>query len=110
MERVYWENWSNMKDLMKDFEIEIEEVEDIDEMLFAWYGYGDYEGSAFVLFRKGDKLYEVNGSHCSCYGLEDQWKPEETLKESLLLRYEKGSFYIYSNEIKEILGEVIHSL
>jgi len=31
-----------------------------------------------VLFKRGGKLYDVNGSHCSCFGLEDQWLPEET--------------------------------
>jgi hypothetical protein len=50
-----------------------------DEMLFASYETPRYEGSALVLFERGGKLFEVNGSHCSCYGLEGQWEPEETL-------------------------------
>jgi hypothetical protein len=29
------------------------------------------------------KLYENHGSHCSCYGFEDQWAPEETSIEYL---------------------------
>lgn len=56
------------------------------EVLFAAYGGRGYEGSAFVLYRKDGKLYEVNGSHCSCNGLEGQWSPEETNLESLKLR------------------------
>lgn len=29
------------------------------------------------------KLYETHGSHCSCYGFEDQFNPEETTLEYL---------------------------
>ena len=52
----------------------------------AWYGYGSYCGSSFVLFEKGGKLFEVNGSHCSCFELEGQWEPEETSWASLGMR------------------------
>jgi hypothetical protein len=41
-------------------------------------------------FEKNGILYEVSGSHCSCYGLEDQWEPEETSIESLEHRYKEG--------------------
>ena len=45
------------------------------EILLAWYGSGGYDGTAFVLCRDRITgcLFEVNGSHCSCYGLEGQW-------------------------------------
>jgi hypothetical protein len=57
----------------------------------AWYGYGGYEGSSFVLYTNADgKLKEVNGSHCSCFGLEGQWRPEDTTWESLAHIIEKG--------------------
>lgn len=47
------------------------------QILVAQYDCGDYEGSASVLLRGADGLlYEVYGSHCSCYGLENQWSPE----------------------------------
>lgn len=55
-------------------------------LLIAAYNSEQYEGDAFVLFTQGGKLYEVNASHCSCYGLEDQWKPEETTLEAVLAR------------------------
>jgi len=67
-----------------------EEPSDDIDLLLAEYSQMDYEGSAFVLFLKDDKLYEVNGSHCSCYGLEDQWRPEETTIEALKHRLENG--------------------
>ncbi len=60
------------------------------EVLLAYYSYEDYSGEAFVLLRKEGKLYEVNGSHCSCYGLEGQWEPEETTTESLAHRLDSG--------------------
>lgn len=60
------------------------------KILFAWYGYGDYDGSAFVLIERDGKLYEVNGSHCSCFGLEDQWDPEETSVAALRHRINEG--------------------
>jgi len=61
------------------------------KVLLAWYGYGDYDGQAFVLFERDGKLYEVNGGHCSCYGLEGQWDPEETSVKELRHRIENGS-------------------
>ena len=55
------------------------------KILFASYGLDCYDGKAFVLCIRHDDntLYEVNGSHCSCYGLEDQWEPEETSVKAL---------------------------
>lgn len=55
----------------------------VDGILAAIYGQESYEGSAFVLFVRDGKLYEVHGSHCSCHGLEDQWTEEETTVEAL---------------------------
>jgi hypothetical protein len=63
------------------------------DVLFAAYTYENYSGDAFVLFRKNGALYEVNGGHCSCYGLEQQWEPEETTKEVILKRLNDGATY-----------------
>jgi hypothetical protein len=60
------------------------------EILLAWYGYGSYCGASLVIYRKDGKLYEVNGGHCSCYGLEGQWKPEETSWDALDMRHIAG--------------------
>jgi len=53
-------------------------------ILYATYDIDGYEGSAFVLFERDGQLYEVHGSHCSCYGLEGQWEPEETTVDALV--------------------------
>jgi hypothetical protein len=44
--------------------------------IFAAYDIDGYEGSAVVLFIEHGNLYLNEGSHCSCYGLENQWEPE----------------------------------
>lgn len=79
-------DFSSAEDTFKQFAVNEEEQKGI-EFIYANYTYEDYSGSAFVLFVRNGKLYEVNGSHCSCYGLsEDQWSPEETSLEALKLR------------------------
>lgn len=60
-------------------------------IILASYGNENYSGDAFVLFEKDGVLYEVNGGHCSCHGLEGQWEPEQTSIESLRHRLETGS-------------------
>jgi len=86
-EDVFMEFSQGYGELDSDMKNEMENC----KILLAWYGYGDYDGSAFVLFERDGKLYEVNGSHCSCYGLEDQWVPEETSVAELRHRIEHGS-------------------
>lgn len=86
---MYLGNFSNKESVAREFSVDLEYLKDC-KILLAWYGYGSYDGSAFVLFDQKGKLYEVNGSHCSCYGLEDQWNPEETSVDALKARIENG--------------------
>lgn len=99
--------WDERKDAMNKA---IKEWESR-RILFASYGYENYQGDAFVLFEQDGKLYEVNGSHCSCYGLEGQWDAEETTVEAIAHRVEKGTLgqdeysgNVFVNELKEFLG------
>ena len=49
-------------------------------------GSGEYAESFFLLKRNSDgALFEVHGSHCSCYGFEGQLDLEET--NSVALKY-----------------------
>ena len=83
------------------------------EILLASYSYENYSGDAFILFRHGGKLYEVNGGHCSCYGLEGQWSPEGTTVEALQHRLDAGSLGkgdYYGNEFAKELREVLSGL
>ena len=77
-------------DMLGQFAIEADKVSEA-EIILARYDTGDYDGEAFVLYRRDDKLYEVHASHCSCFGLEHQWEPEETTIEALAMR--KGDIY-----------------
>ena len=76
---------SNENDIVSNFQIDASALDGI-EIIYAEYDCEYYEGNAFILFRKDGKLYEVNGSHCSCNGLEEQWEPEETTLAAMLAR------------------------
>lgn len=68
--------FANANDVFSSFEVSDDERKGV-IILYAVYNCEDYSGSAAVIFYKEDKLYQVLGGHCSCYGLEGQWEPEE---------------------------------
>ena len=79
-------------------------------ILFAYYGNFSEGGDAFVLFEKYGKLFEVNVTHCSCYGIEGDFEPEETTLQALMARLIDGNMGAsfgsndYANELKEFIG------
>lgn len=87
-----WEN-STKDEILDDFEFKGDRSEI--EILFASYTYESYHGEAFLIVKKENKLYEVNASHCSCYGLENQFELEETTIEQLKFYLEKGDKFDY---------------
>jgi hypothetical protein len=109
---VFLNDWSDKEGVARDFETNLDNV----NILFASYTYENYSGEAFVLFEQDGKLFEVNGGHCSCYGLEGQWAPEETTIQALTYRLTEGRMgqdswdgNQYGNELKEFI-EVFHSV
>jgi hypothetical protein len=106
-EPVYLNDWSDKQTLAIQFDSPIIESKNI---LFASYGCECYEGNAFVLFEEDGKLFEVNGGHCSCYGLEGQFEPEETHLEALKYRLEKGTLGTNSYSGNEFAAELIQFL
>lgn len=62
-------------------------------------------GYAFVVWRKGRKYYTLEGSHCSCYGLEEVgWDPEEFSSKKLFLEYlKKKTLYGFEDDIKKLI-------
>lgn len=89
---MYLFNFDDADDVLDQFNVPYEKREGV-EIVAAQYDLGDYEGSALVVFVKNDILYEVHGSHCSCYGLEDQWEPEEmSLRAFLKYKYPSPDF------------------
>lgn len=120
MNKIYLNDWDNFDEMVNSFlnynekwekEMPDERFDGI-EVLLASYGQDNYCGAAFVLFKKNGILYEVNGSHCSCYGLEGQWEPEETTKEALLHRLASGfgQDNYSGNEFAAELREVLETL
>jgi hypothetical protein len=82
----------NKAGIIEAFEIDPKLLKGM-EILYAAYECDGYECDAMVLYRdRAGHYFEVYGSHCSCYGLEDQWEPEETTLASLKLRAERGAF------------------
>lgn len=77
------------------------------EIIIAYELQEYYEAASWFLFRRGGKLFEVNASHCSCYGFEGQWLPEAVTKEELLRR--KHIAYGAESDDPAIL-EIISSL
>jgi hypothetical protein len=93
---IYLNNWSSKEDMVCDFAEGKTEVMNLAQelmdahIILATYGHESYEGYAFVLYEKDGEFYEVNGSHCSCYGLEGQWSPEETTLADIAHRIVNG--------------------
>ena len=87
------------------------------EILFAAYTYGNYEGHATVFFEQGGNLFEVNAYHCSCNGLERSWHPKPVTWAALALRLpgidlhnrdaESGPFYNHSLDARRFLHNLI---
>lgn len=80
--------WLEKKEKMRQ---SIERWESIN-ILFATYTYENYSGEAWLLYEQNGKLYEVNGGHCSCYGLEGQFEPEDAVLKELENRLLNGTW------------------
>jgi len=105
MEKRY-DGFDNFQDLIEQFRVDPTPVTDAD-IVVAVYESESYEGNAFVLYQKDGKLYEVNGSHCSCYGLENQWKPEETSIEAIAMR---PRFGVWHEDSAALVGKALDEL
>ena len=88
-EPVFLELFNSKESVASYFD---ENLEDNVNILYAWYEYESYSGAAIVIFEQSEKLYEVNGGHCSCYGLEGQWEPQEIKLNEIENRLRKGTF------------------
>lgn len=80
-------------EIARQFSIPLDELKD-KHFLYAHYSYpyDDYTAEAYLLFIENDKLYEVDAGHCSCYGLEGQFEPEEVPIEVLYHRIENNNW------------------
>lgn len=92
------------------------------DVLVAYESVGDYgcDSSSFFLFKDKETgmLYELHGSHCSCFGFEGQFQLGESNAAALKLRVQNGGgvFYTggydYSSEdnIKTINEYILNNL
>lgn len=94
---VFLGSWDTEADVFDSFHVNPVKQQNI-HICFAVYSGENYEGVAFVIFSKNGKLYEVNGAHCSCDGLEGQWEPEAVSLVELQNRLLKGTFGTYTFE------------
>jgi len=69
------------------------------EILVAYESVGSWgcDSTSFFLFKdnKG-KLYEMHGSHCSCYGFEGQFRLEKSERQALWYRMYEGKGKLFS--------------
>ena len=100
------EDWLKLKEKMKKALLKWSDI----NILFTNYSCENCEGKAWILLEKEGKLFEVNAEHCSCYGVEGQWEPEQVSLEELKHRLEKGtlgkgsSLNYFATELKQFLG------
>ena len=113
MSKVYLDGFTGWKNVSDEFgagswgerTIRMDEPDHV----FAVYEQGNYEGSALVLFAKDGKMFSVEGSHCSCYGLEGQWEPHSESKETILKQATESSWGLWEankDAILRFLAEV----
>lgn len=101
------QNFADVEDVITAYKAPADALEGA-VIHLAWYGYGDYCGGSLIVFEKDGKLWEVNGSHCSCNGLEEcGWSPEETSWEALDMR--QLSSYEGVESAGEILQKVVEA-
>lgn len=75
-DRIYRDEFSNWAEVVENFGGDCPKEEP--RFVFAEYEQPSYEGYATVVTSDdGAKFNIVEGSHCSCMGLEDQWEPTE---------------------------------
>ena len=66
-----------------------------DQLFYSAYEDENYEGNALVIYERNGYVFEVQGAHCSCYGLEGQWDPEETSWETLYKQLSRSDYAYY---------------
>lgn len=100
--------------LVKEYEADSNVVNNL-EILIGYESVGSWgcDSSSFFLLRDKDgNLFEVHGSHCSCYGFEGQFTLEPTTIEALKFRinesYNHSVFYTggYDNNENENIKAV----
>ena len=116
MNTLFLEDLKNMTEIdvkhhiVTEYTVDEKTVDKFD-ILVAYESVGHWgcDSSSYYLLRnKTDgELHEVHGSHCSCYGFEGQFEPEETSIE--YLKSDRFRFYTggYDDNGKENTAMVL---
>ncbi len=108
---IYYNNFTNWEDVVNEFYEVYAECPEPDEVILADYRYESYEGDAWIVYRNGEKYYSIDAGHCSCYGLEGQFDPEEyDTKDLFIACLEKRKGGWCCGVVKERIDEVLNKL
>lgn len=102
---IYYGDFDDRQDLERYFDVKLD---DNIEILFADYETGDYDGHAIVICRRESNLFMIEAWHCSCYGLEGQWREEEIKLETLKYMFDNGKiFHFEDTSMREHLQKIL---
>jgi hypothetical protein len=104
IEERYFGEWGDWEDILSAFAFQKQMKEP--EVIYAYYSYEDYSGTGVVIYKLDDKYYLVEGSHCSCNGLEGQWEPTEYENKEELLMLLNKSWYSYKEAAIAALNRI----
>ena len=115
--RLYLNDWceGSAQTLVEHFGITHADLRGV-EILLASYNVDEYQGEAFVLFRKEGVLYEVNACRDALDDMRGQWEPEDTFIGALRHRLEnghlgrgRGGVNLFADELRFLLLELERS-
>lgn len=93
----------NWEEILREFGEDPSKIEAPEELIFANYDGGGYDGQADVLFYDQGRFWYVTAGHCSCYGLEDSWSPEPYSFEALRGQVERAEYGFFKDRKELIL-------
>jgi len=105
---MYYGEFDDKDDVFREFQVSAQDQRGV-HIIMASYECESYDGQAMVIFIRDGKFWLVTGGHCSCYGLEDQWSPEQLTVEELRHYGEKsqgGYFQGLNAEMLKIVDKV----
>jgi len=74
-----------------------------EKVFVANYDRDNYDGSAAVVWYNKGNYYFLQGSHCSCYGLEEiGFDPEVYESKELFVKFLEKSNYLYGLSIEQL--------
>ena len=98
-----YEGFDDWADVQERFSMNDPEPQAV---IWAEYDNGGYDGQAYVFYYNEGKFWYNEGSHCSCYGLEDQWDPEEYSLETLKGQMERATYGFFVDRKELIVAAV----